>query len=78
MGESPIDPVTQILWAEPAFDDSKWETVDLTPASGAIDPIGGLSEYVTGWTDRGIPATRDTHGIAFKCVWRGALDSSWR
>ena len=32
IGDSPIDPAThQPLWSEPAFDDSHWETVDLTP-----------------------------------------------
>jgi hypothetical protein len=32
VGDSPIDPKTgKPLWAEPDFDDSKWETVDLTP-----------------------------------------------
>jgi hypothetical protein len=35
-GDSVIDPATnQLLWAEPGFDDSKWETVDLSSASGA-------------------------------------------
>ena len=40
------------LWAEPGFDDSKWETVDLTP-KGVLDPLGGFSDYVKGWTARG-------------------------
>lgn len=32
VGDFPIDPAThQTLWAEPSFDDSAWETVDLTP-----------------------------------------------
>jgi serine phosphatase RsbU (regulator of sigma subunit) len=53
-GDSPIDPATrEPLWAEPGFDDSAWETVDLTPAKGAIDPISGQTEYVPGWTARG-------------------------
>ena len=51
IGDSPIDPKTgQPLWAEPDFDDSKWETVDLTPKNGAGDPISGQSGYVPGWT----------------------------
>lgn len=37
-------------WADPAFDDSRWETVDLTPAAGAHDPDVGLTGYVPGWT----------------------------
>jgi serine phosphatase RsbU (regulator of sigma subunit) len=54
IGDSPIDPKTgQPLWAEPDFDDSNWETVDLTPKNGSIDPISGLSGYVPGWTARG-------------------------
>jgi hypothetical protein len=54
VGDSPIDPKTgQPLWAEPDFDDSKWETVDLTPKDGAFDPIVGLFGYVPGWTAKG-------------------------
>jgi hypothetical protein len=56
VGDSPIDPKTgQPLWAEPEFDDSKWETVDLTPKDGAIDPVVGASGYVPGWTVKGHP-----------------------
>jgi hypothetical protein len=52
--DSPIDPKTgQPLWAEPGFDDSQWETVDLTPAEGSFDPMAGTSGYVPGWTARG-------------------------
>ena len=39
--------------AEPGFDDSQWETVDLTPAEGSFDPMAGTSGYVPGWTARG-------------------------
>ena len=54
VGDSPIDPATkQPLWAQPDFDDSRWETVNLTPGHGAVDPIAGLSGYVPGWTTRG-------------------------
>jgi hypothetical protein len=56
VGDSPVDPVTHgPLWAEPGFDDSKWETVDLTPKEGSFDPVGGLSGYVPGWTAKGHP-----------------------
>jgi hypothetical protein len=56
IGDSPIDPKTNIpLWAEPGFDDSSWETVDLTPAPGATDPTTGISDYVHGWTAKGHP-----------------------
>jgi len=58
IGDSPIDPRTgQPLWAEPDFDDSKWETVDLTPKDAAGDPISGQSGYVPGWTAKGHPGT---------------------
>ncbi len=54
IGDSPIDPRTgQPLWAEPDFDDSQWETVDLTPGTNAIDPTNGWTGYVPGWTARG-------------------------
>jgi hypothetical protein len=36
-------------WADPGYDDSAWETVDLTPATGAHDPDVGLAGYVPGW-----------------------------
>ena len=53
VGDSPIDPVTHApLWAQPDFDDSHWETVDLTP-KGTLDPLGGFADYVKGWTARG-------------------------
>ena len=54
IGDSPIDPATgKSLWAEPAFDDSKWENVDLTTAEGSIDPIAGTTGYLPGWTAKG-------------------------
>ena len=47
VGDSPRDPKTGIpLWAEPDFDDSAWETLDLAP--GAAD-----EEYLPGWNARG-------------------------
>ena len=56
VGDSPLDPVThQPLWAEPGFDDSKWEDVDLTPKEGATDPNAGISGFVPGWTAKGHP-----------------------
>ncbi|HVZ85203.1 MAG TPA: SpoIIE family protein phosphatase [Terracidiphilus sp.] len=56
IGDSPVDPATgKALWAEPGFNDSAWENVDLTPASGSIDPIAGTSEYQPGWTAKGHP-----------------------
>jgi hypothetical protein len=40
-------------WAGPGFDDSGWETVDLTAAAGAHDSDVVLTGYVPGWTARG-------------------------
>lgn len=54
IGDSPIDPKTnEPLWAQPDFNDSDWETVDLTPPPGSADPISGTSGYSPGWTTRG-------------------------
>jgi hypothetical protein len=54
IGDSPVDPETHApLWAQPGLDDSKWETVDLTPNNGTFDPVGGYTGYVPGWTARG-------------------------
>ena len=56
VGDSPIDPATHApLWAEPGFDDSQWEKIDLNPKAGALDPVTGSSGYVKGWTARGHP-----------------------
>jgi hypothetical protein len=58
IGDSPIDPAThQPLWAEPNFDDSHWENVDLTPPAGSFDPNSGISGFVPGWTAKGHPGT---------------------
>ncbi len=54
IGDSPTDAKTgQPQWAEPGFDDSNWEKVDLTPKTMAIDPTSGWTGYVPGWTARG-------------------------
>ena len=56
IGDSPIDPQTsRPEWADPNFDDSQWETVDLTPRAGSFDPVGGVSGFVPGWTAKGHP-----------------------
>jgi len=59
VGDSPDDPAAvqagMRLWAQPGFDDSKWETVDLTSGVGQVDPINGMSGYASGWTMRGHP-----------------------
>lgn len=54
IGDSPTDPVTgKPLWSSPTFDDSAWETLDLTPPPGSTDPIAGTTGYLPGWTARG-------------------------
>lgn len=40
-------------WANPDFDDSAWETVDLTPPANAHDGDVGLTGNVPGWQTRG-------------------------
>ena len=58
IGDSPIDPTTGApLWAEPGFDDSRWETVDLTPQDTSLDPVSGVAGVVPGWTARGHAGT---------------------
>src|ERR1700691_817096 len=55
VGDSPIAPANnQPMWAQPEFDDTTWETVDLTPKD-TVNPFQGLSGYVPGWGERGHP-----------------------
>lgn len=42
-------------YAMPNFDDSGWETMDLTAPAGAHDDDVGLSGFVPGWTAKGHP-----------------------
>src|SRR5579862_1302346 len=40
IGDSPFNAQTHsFAWADPEFDDSQWDTVDLTPENGAYDPV---------------------------------------
>jgi serine phosphatase RsbU (regulator of sigma subunit) len=53
-GDSPRDPITHApLWAEAGFDDSSWETMDLSPTPGSAEPLNGDPSYVPGWTAKG-------------------------
>lgn len=46
VGDSPIDPSTGLLlWAEPDFDDSRWETVDVTPKNDAIEVANAAQSF---------------------------------
>ena len=40
-------------WADPNFDDSAWDTMDLKPVPGSVVPYLGSSGFVAGWTARG-------------------------
>lgn len=40
-------------WADPGFDDSAWETVDLAAPASATDGDVGLPNYAPGWSARG-------------------------
>src|SRR5579864_5221744 len=40
-------------WVDPGFDDSSWETLDLTPPPGAHDDDVGLTGFVPGWGAHG-------------------------
>ena len=42
-------------WADPSFDDSSRETVNLIPTTSSFDPITGWQGYVPGWTAKGHP-----------------------
>lgn len=39
-----------LAWAQPAFNDANWDTMDLTPPKGSYDPTTGSSGFVPGWT----------------------------
>jgi hypothetical protein len=54
VGDSPVDPKTgQPLWADPGFNDAAWENVDLTPTTGSVDPLTGMTGFIPGWTVKG-------------------------
>ena len=56
IGDSPVDSKTdKPLWAESGFDDSGWETLDLTPRPGMSDPWTNDPRFVPGWTSLGHP-----------------------
>jgi len=56
IGDSPSDLKTgEPLWAEPGFDDSQWESVDLTPGAGRFNPARPDAPQVPGWRAKGHP-----------------------
>ena len=44
-----------MAWAQPGFNDSGWDTMDMTPPPGTADATLGSSGYIPGWTARGYP-----------------------
>ncbi len=42
-------------WADPSYDDSHWEAVNLAPRAGSFDPTTGQAGYIPGWTLTGHP-----------------------
>jgi hypothetical protein len=42
-------------YAEPYYDDSHWESMDLTAPPGVHDDDVGLSDFIPGWTFKGHP-----------------------
>jgi hypothetical protein len=76
-------------WANSAFDDSKWESVDLTAPPGAHDTDVGISRFVPGWQSRGhagvdgyawyrIHASIDSRGKSLAIVAPTAVDSAYQ
>lgn len=56
LGDSPIDSATGApQWAQPDFDDSRWETTSLKPMPNWSDPYNGDPRYIPGWTATGHP-----------------------
>jgi hypothetical protein len=49
-------------WADPGFDDSSWEGMDLGAAPDANDGDVGITPYTAGWGAKGHP---DYHGYAW-------------
>jgi signal transduction histidine kinase len=56
IGDSPLDPVShEPVWARPDFDDSRWESLYLSPKGGKTSPYAGGAAWVPGWTANGYP-----------------------
>jgi len=71
IGDSPVDPATQRpLWVEPGFDDSRWETMDLSPVPVSRTHITAIQDTFPDGRRRAIPDTWDGRGIDSKSRWR--------
>lgn len=42
-------------WADPDFNDTAWQPMDLTPPPDSVDPGLGTSGYIPGWTAKASP-----------------------
>lgn len=51
-----------MAWAQPDYDDSAWDKMDLTLPHGSHDPNGGSSGWIPGWTSLGY---KDYSGYAW-------------
>jgi hypothetical protein len=51
-----------LRWADPGFDDSSWEDMDLSAPPDANDGDVGITPYTAGWGAKGHP---DYHGYAW-------------
>jgi hypothetical protein len=77
-------------WAEPAFDDSRWESLDLTPLPGAHDGDVGLTQFTPGWSAHGHPGASgfawyrltlrvaDPHGAALWLAGPALVDNAYQ
>ena len=79
IGDSPIDHRTgKPIWADPNFDDSQWENVDLTPADGSFDPVSGQTlDLRRGGPPKATPDTGASRGIAFASRFRTLVARAW-
>ena len=53
-----------LQWANPDFDDSQWETVNLAPEAGSTTPRPELQDFLPGGSPGDIRDTPDMRGIA--------------
>jgi hypothetical protein len=51
-----------MAWAQPDYDDSGWDKMDLTLSPGSYDPNSGAGGWIPGWTSRGY---KDYSGYAW-------------
>lgn len=79
VGDSPIDPKTgQPQWAEPGFDDSKWETVDLTPPKCPSTQHPGGQDMFQAGQPGGIAGIGAMRGTAYECGSRSSQGKNQR